>query len=64
MEGKGPLGIRSGKECKGQQEGEYKYISGKRKTGENVSPLLNGAGALMTNDTEEAQGFFCFSIYC
>ena len=32
----------------------YRYISSKRKTRENVGPLLNGAGELVPEDTEKA----------
>ena len=37
-----------------EEKGFFKYISRKRKTGENVVLLLNGAGALVTKDTEKA----------
>ena len=33
----------------------FKYFSRKRMTGENVGPLLNGAGALVTKDMEKTE---------
>jgi len=33
----------------------FKYISRKRMTGENVGPLLNGAGALVTKNMEKTE---------
>lgn len=43
----------------------YKYINSKRKTKENMGPLLNGAGALVTKDTEEPEvlNAFCLCLY-
>ena len=32
-----------------------KYISSKTKTRENVGPLLNGTGTLVTQDTEKTE---------
>ena len=40
---------------KGKKKGFYRYINSKRKTSENVGPLLNGAVDLVTNDTEKAK---------
>ena len=39
---------------KDNKKGFFKYISRKRKTGENVGPL-NGVGALVTKDMEKAE---------
>jgi len=33
----------------------FKYVNSKRKTRENVGPLLNEVGALVTGDTEKAE---------
>lgn len=43
----------------------YKYINSKRKTKENMGPLLNGAEALVTKDTEEPKvlNAFCPCLY-
>ncbi|GAB0201042.1 titin-like [Grus japonensis] len=37
------------------EKGFFNYISSRRKTGEKVGPLLNGVGALVMEDTEEAE---------
>lgn len=37
------------------EKGFYKYINSKRKTGENMNPLLNGAWELVTQDSEKAK---------
>ena len=37
------------------EKGFFKHISSKRKTRENVDPLLNGLGALVTEDTEKVE---------
>ncbi|GAB0199636.1 mitochondrial enolase superfamily member 1 [Grus japonensis] len=39
---------------KGNKKGFYEYINSKRKIGENVGLLLNGAGDLVTKDTAKA----------
>lgn len=43
------------RDFKGIKKGFYKYIGNKRKTRENVSPLLNGARDLVTKDMEKAE---------
>ncbi|GAB0208273.1 mitochondrial enolase superfamily member 1 [Grus japonensis] len=43
------------KDVKDNKKGFFKYISSKRKTRENVGPLLNEVGALVTEDTEKAE---------
>lgn len=40
---------------KGNKKGLYKYINNRRKTRENVSLPLNGAGDLMTNGMEKTK---------
>jgi len=35
------------------KKGFYKYVNSKRKTMENVGPLLNGARKVLTNDTKK-----------
>lgn len=40
------------RDLKGNKKGLYKHIGNKRKTGENMNPLLNRAGKLLTEDTE------------
>ncbi|KAK4832432.1 hypothetical protein QYF61_023156, partial [Mycteria americana] len=52
---------------KGNKKRFYKYINNKRKTKENMGPLLNEAGALMTKDTEEPEvlsAFFATVFIC
>lgn len=48
------------KGMKGNKEGFYKYVSSKRKTRENLDPLLNGAGDLLTNNMEKTEVFNAF----
>lgn len=40
---------------KSNKKGFYRYICSKRKTRENVGPLLNGAGGLMTKNMAKAE---------
>ncbi|KAK4810492.1 hypothetical protein QYF61_004272 [Mycteria americana] len=42
------------RDVKGNKKGFCKYIGDKRKTRENVGPLLNGTGDLVTQDMEKA----------
>ncbi|GAB0199208.1 mitochondrial enolase superfamily member 1 [Grus japonensis] len=42
-------------DVKDNKKGFFKYISSKRKTRENVGPLLNEVGALVMEDTEKAE---------
>lgn len=44
----------------GNKKGSYRYHSSKRTTRENVGLLRNGAGALMTKDTEKAEALNAF----
>jgi len=47
---------------KANEKGFYKYINSKRKNGENMNPMLNGAGDLVTNDVENAKVFNAFFV--
>jgi len=51
---KAHLELNLARDVKDNKKG-FKHISSKRKTGENVSLLLNGLGALLTKDTEKAE---------
>ncbi|GAB0208357.1 mitochondrial enolase superfamily member 1 [Grus japonensis] len=42
-------------DVKDNKKGFFKYISSKRKTRENVGPLLNEVGALVMEDTEKVE---------
>ena len=60
------LELKLARDVKDNKKGFYKYVNSKRKTRENVGPLLNEAGALVTEDTEKAEllnAIFCFSLY-
>lgn len=49
------------RDMNGNKKCLYKYNSSRRKSTENVGPLLNGTGDLLTKDTEKANllnGFF------
>ncbi|GAB0203212.1 mitochondrial enolase superfamily member 1 [Grus japonensis] len=43
------------RDVKDNKKGFFEYISSKRKTRENVGPLLNEVGALVMEDTEKAE---------
>jgi len=43
------------KDVKDNKKSFFKYISSKRKTRDNVGPLLNEAGALVTEDAEKTE---------
>lgn len=45
---------------KDNKKGFYKYLNSKRKTRENVGPLLNRAGKLMTKNMEQAKVWNAF----
>ncbi|KAK4807033.1 hypothetical protein QYF61_000362 [Mycteria americana] len=49
------LELNLARDIKDNKKGFCKYISGKRKTGENVGPLLNEIGDLVTQDMEKAE---------
>ncbi|GAB0208442.1 mitochondrial enolase superfamily member 1 [Grus japonensis] len=52
---KAHLELNLAREVKDNEKGFFKYISIKRKTRENVGPLLNEAGALVMEDTEKVE---------
>ncbi|GAB0182057.1 mitochondrial enolase superfamily member 1 [Grus japonensis] len=53
---KAQLELKLSRNIKDNKKGFFKYISSKRKTRENVSPLLNEVGALvMEEDTEKVE---------
>jgi len=43
------------RDIRDNKKGFFKYISSKQKTKENVGPLLNEVGVLVTEDTEKAE---------
>ena len=51
---KAHLGLNLVREVKDNKNGFFKYIKSKRSTRENMGPLLNEAGALVTENTEKA----------
>jgi len=55
------------RDVKNNNKSFFKYFSSKRKTRDNVGPLLNEVGVLVTEDTEKAQiteCLLCFSLHC
>uniref|UniRef100_A0A8B9PUS7 Immunoglobulin C1-set domain-containing protein n=1 Tax=Apteryx owenii TaxID=8824 RepID=A0A8B9PUS7_APTOW len=52
---KAHLELNVASDVKDNKKGFFKYIGSKRKTRENVGPLLNGVGALVTKDAEKAE---------
>ncbi|GAB0203755.1 mitochondrial enolase superfamily member 1 [Grus japonensis] len=52
---KAHLELKLARDVKGNKKDFFKYISSKRKTRENVGPLLNEVGALVMEDTEKAE---------
>ncbi|GAB0208703.1 mitochondrial enolase superfamily member 1 [Grus japonensis] len=52
---KAHLALNLARDVKDNKKGFFKYISSKRTTRENVGPLLNEVGALVTEDTEKAE---------
>ncbi|PKU30946.1 hypothetical protein llap_18751 [Limosa lapponica baueri] len=52
---KAHLELNLARDVKDNKKGFFKYISSKRKTRENVGPVLNEVGALETEDTEKAE---------
>lgn len=49
------LELNLARDVKDNRKVFFKDISSKRKIGENVAPLLNEVGALVTEDTEKAE---------
>jgi len=52
---KAHLELNLARDVKDNKKGFLKYISSKRKTRDNVGPLLNKVGVLVTEDTEKAE---------
>ncbi|GAB0204864.1 mitochondrial enolase superfamily member 1 [Grus japonensis] len=52
---KAHLELNLARDVKDNKKGFFKSISSKRKTRENVGPLLNEVGALVTEDTEKTE---------
>ncbi|PKU38009.1 rna-directed dna polymerase from mobile element jockey-like [Limosa lapponica baueri] len=52
---KAPLELNVARDVKDNKKGFFKYISSKRKTRENVGPLLNEVGVLVTDDAEKVE---------
>ncbi|GAB0186306.1 mitochondrial enolase superfamily member 1 [Grus japonensis] len=52
---KARLEFSPARDVKDNKKGFFKYISSKRKTRENVGPLLNEVGALVMEDTEKVE---------
>lgn len=55
MKVKGQLELHLMREINGNKKGLYKCTNDRRKTRENVGLLLNGAGALVSQDMEKAE---------
>ena len=53
-EAKAHLELKLARDVKNNKKGFFNYISSKRKARDNVGPLLNEAGVLVTEDTEKA----------
>lgn len=49
------LGLNLAKDIKDSKKSFFKYINNKKKTKENMGPLLNGAAILVIEDTEKAK---------
>lgn len=47
--------MKVARDVKDKKNGFYKWLGNKRKTKENVSPLLSKAGDLETQDREKAE---------
>jgi len=52
---KAHLEMRLAKEIKDNKKGFFKYVNSKRKTRDNVGPLLNEGGVLVMGDAEKAE---------
>lgn len=52
---KAHLELNEGSDVKGTKKCFCKHIIGKRKAKENVGPLLNGAGSMVTHDMGKAE---------
>nr|XP_009935199.1 PREDICTED: LOW QUALITY PROTEIN: RNA-directed DNA polymerase from mobile element jockey-like [Opisthocomus hoazin] len=54
-EAKAHLELKLARDVKNNKKGFFNYISSKRKARDNVGPLLNEAGVLVTEDAEKAE---------
>jgi len=54
-EGQADLELKLGRDVKNKKKGFFNYISSKGKVRDNVGPLLNEAGVLVTEDAEKAE---------
>jgi len=52
---KAHLELKLARDVKNNRKGFFNYISSKRKTRDNVGPLLNEAGVLVMEDSEKAE---------
>ncbi|KFR10440.1 hypothetical protein N306_01960, partial [Opisthocomus hoazin] len=52
---KAHLELKLARDVKNNKKGFFNYISSKRKARDNVGPLLNEAGVLVTEDAEKAE---------
>ena len=57
---KAHLELKLTKKVKDNKKGIFKYVNSKRKTRDNVGPLLNEEGVLVTGDAECLR---CFSLH-
>lgn len=62
MKAKVHLDLNLARAEKGSKKGFCRYISRKRKSGENAGPLLNGAGDLVPNNVEKDKVFSVFFV--
>jgi len=64
---KAHLELNLARDVKDNKKGFFNYISSKRKTRDNVGPLLNEAGVLVTEDAKKVgviECLLCFSLQC
>ena len=52
---KAHLELKLARDVKNDKKGFFNYISSKRKARDNVGPLLNEVGVLVTEDAEKAE---------
>jgi len=63
---KAHLELNLARDVRSNMKGFFNYVSSKGKTRDNVGPLLNEAGVLVTEDAERAvtECLLCFSLQC